>query len=90
MEERFGKKELKDIDEETFKSYLSKIHTTDLYLTMGMSMGNEKAWEIFEYQFAHKIHDFAMYYADDEDIVEQFHYKPAITVEDGITILNND
>ena len=71
MEERFGKKELKDIDEETFKSYLSKIHTTDLYLTMGMSMGNEKAWEIFEYQFAHKIHDFAIYYADDEDIAEE-------------------
>jgi len=34
--------------------------------------------------------DFPDTYADDEDIVEQFHYKPAITVEDGITILNND
>jgi len=65
----FGKQVL-DLDEESFLEYLNKIHTKDLYLTMGMSTGNEYAWEIFEYRFAPKIHDFALYYADDEDIAE--------------------
>ena len=34
--------------------------------------------------------DFPDTYPDDEDTEEQFHYKPAITVENGIIILNND
>ena len=58
------------MDEESFIPYLERIHTEDLYLTMGMSTGDEKAWEIFEERFAPKINDFAQYYADDEDIAE--------------------
>ena len=72
------KKSLKDTygekvfttDKESFISCLEKIHTTDLYLTMGMSTGNEEAWKIFEERFAPKINDFAQYYSDDEDIAE--------------------
>ena len=58
------------LDEESFNSCLEKIHTTDLYLTVGMSARDEKAWEIFEERFAPKINDFSQYYADDEDIAE--------------------
>ena len=65
----FGEKVF-TMDEESFISYLQKIHTTDLYLTMGMSAGNEKAWEIFNQRFAPKINEFSQYYADDEDIAE--------------------
>ena len=69
LKDTFGKKIL-TMDEESFILCLEKIHTTDLYLTMGMSTGDEKAWEIFEERFAPKINDFAQYYADDEDIAE--------------------
>ena len=65
----FGEKVF-TMDEESFISYIQKIHTTDLYLTMGMSAGNEKAWEIFNQRFAPKINEFSQYYADDEDIAE--------------------
>jgi len=58
------------MDEKSFILCLEKIHTTDLYLTMGMSARDEKAWEIFEERFAPKINDFAQYYADDEDVAE--------------------
>ena len=71
LEERFGKKSIKDLDDKTLINYIGKIHTSDLYLAMGMSSGNDKAWEIFEDNFSNKIHDFAMYYADDEDIAEE-------------------
>ena len=69
LKDTFGEKVF-TIDEESFIPYLERIHTEDLYLTMGMSTGNEKAWEIFEERFAPKINDFAQYYADDEDIAE--------------------
>ena len=69
LKDTFGEKVF-TIDEESFIPYLERIHTKDLYLTMGMSTGNEKAWEIFEERFAPKINDFAQYYADDEDIAE--------------------
>ena len=69
LKDTFGEKVL-TMDEESFILCLEKIHTTDLYLTMGMSTGDEKAWEIFEERFAPKINDFAQYYADDEDIAE--------------------
>jgi len=65
----FGEKVF-TMGEESFISYIQKIHTTDLYLTMGMSAGNEKAWEIFNQRFAPKINEFSQYYADDEDIAE--------------------
>ncbi|SVA50805.1 uncharacterized protein METZ01_LOCUS103659 [marine metagenome] len=69
LKDTFGEKVF-TMDEESFIPYLERIHTKDLYLTMGMSTGNEKAWEIFEERFAPKINDFAQYYADDEDIAE--------------------
>jgi len=65
----FGEKVF-TMGEESFISYIQKIHTTDLYLTMGMSAGDEKAWEIFNQRFAPKINEFSQYYADDEDIAE--------------------
>ncbi|HJM47491.1 MAG TPA: sigma-70 family RNA polymerase sigma factor [Candidatus Marinimicrobia bacterium] len=65
----FGEKVF-TMDEESFISCLQKIHTADLYLTMGMSAGDEKAWEIFNQRFAPKINEFSQYYADDEDIAE--------------------
>ena len=65
----FGEK-IFTMDEESFISCLQKIHTSDLYLTMGMSAGDEKAWEIFNQRFAPKINEFSQYYADDEDIAE--------------------
>ena len=69
LKDTFGEKVF-TMGEESFIPYLERIHTEDLYLTMGMSTGNEKAWEIFEERFAPKINDFAQYYADDEDIAE--------------------
>ncbi len=69
LEDTFGKKVF-SLDEKSFISNLGKIHTSDLYLTMGMSAGDEKAWKFFEDRFAPKINDFAQYYADDEDIAE--------------------
>ena len=69
LKDTFGEKVF-TMGEESFIPYLERIHTEDLYLTMGMSAGNEKAWEIFEERFAPKINDFAQYYADDEDIAE--------------------
>ncbi len=65
----FGEKVF-TMDEESLISCLQKIHTADLYLTMGMSAGDEKAWEIFNQRFAPKINEFSQYYADDEDIAE--------------------
>ena len=69
LDDAFGEK-VYTMDEKSFILCLEKIHTTDLYLTMGMSARDEKAWEIFEERFAPKINDFAQYYADDEDIAE--------------------
>ncbi len=69
LDDAFGEK-VYTMDVKSFILCLEKIHTTDLYLTMGMSTGDEKAWEIFEERFAPKINDFAQYYADDEDIAE--------------------
>ena len=69
LKDTFGEKVF-TIDEESFIPYLERIHTEDLYLTMGMSTGNEKAWEIFNQRFAPKINEFSQYYADDEDIAE--------------------
>ena len=69
LKDTFGEKVF-TMGEESFIPYLERIHTKDLYLTMGMSTGNEKALEIFEVRFAPKINDFAQYYADDEDIAE--------------------
>ena len=69
LDDAFGEKVF-TMDEKSFILYLEKIHTTDLYLTMGMSARDEKAWEIFEERFAPKINDFAQYYADDEDVAE--------------------
>ncbi|MBH49638.1 MAG: hypothetical protein CMG69_02670 [Candidatus Marinimicrobia bacterium] len=70
LEDTFGEK-VYNSDDDTFQSYLKRIHTYDLYLAMGMSTGNENAWEIFEDRFVPKINDFARYYADDEDIAEE-------------------
>ena len=70
LEDTFGEK-VYNSDDDTFQSYLNRIHTSDLYLTMGMSTGDENAWEIFEDKFVPKINDFARYYADDEDIAEE-------------------
>ena len=69
LDDAFGEK-VYTMDEKSFILCLEKIHTTDLYLTMGMSARDEKAWEIFEERFAPKINDFAQYYADDEDVAE--------------------
>ncbi len=69
LESTFGKKVF-SLDEKSFIICLEKIHTSDLYLAMGMSAGDEKAWVKFEDRFAPKINDFAQYYADDEDIAE--------------------
>ena len=69
LKDTFGEKVF-TMDEGLFISCLQKIHTTDLYLTMGMSAGDEKAWEIFNQRFAPKINEFSQYYADDEDIAE--------------------
>ena len=69
LDDTFGEKVF-TMDEKSFIFCLEKIHTTDLYLTMGMSARDEKAWEIFEERFAPKINDFAQYYADDEDVAE--------------------
>jgi len=70
LEDTFGEK-VYNSDDDTFQTYLNRIHTSDLYLTMGMSTGDENAWEIFEDRFVPKINDFARYYADDEDIAEE-------------------
>ena len=69
LKDTFGEKVF-TMDEGLFISCLQKIHTTDLYLTMGMSAGDEKAWEIFNQRFAPKINEFSQYYADDEDVAE--------------------
>ena len=69
LDDAFGEK-VYTMDEKSFILCLEKIHTTDLYLTMGMSARDEKAWEIFEERFAPKINDFAQYYADEEDVAE--------------------
>ena len=70
LEDTFGEK-VYNSDDDTFQSYLKRIHTSDLFLAMGMSTGDENAWEIFENRFVPKINDFARYYADDEDIAEE-------------------
>ena len=58
LKDTFGEKVF-TMDEGLFISCLQKIHTTDLYLTMGMTAGNEKAWEIFDQRFASKINEFS-------------------------------